>query len=128
MEILNEKEIAKAYIGKPFIPEKLRKIAIGSGNTRAVVYSRRITRSQGALIGITDEIFNKWWDAGIYFAVYIDLIEPDNIIENCSMRVFKVDYQGDGSVDFIDITPTAQEFEIFENVMNFITENKEVDK
>ena len=121
METLNKKEIAKAYIGKPFIPEKVRKIAIGSGNTSAVVYSRRITQSQGALIGITDEIFNKWWDDGIHFAVDIDLIEPDNIIENCSLRVFKVDYLGGGSVDFIDITPTAQEFEIFKNVMEYIT-------
>ena len=110
-----------AYNGQPFIPEKLRKIAMGSGNTRAIVYSRRITRSQGALIGITDEIFNQWWDDGIHFAVDIDLIEPDNIIEACNMRLFKVAYKEDGSFDYINIEPTQQELEIFQNVMEYIT-------
>jgi hypothetical protein len=120
MKTLNESEITKAYKGKPFIPEKLRKIAMGSGNTRAVVYSRRITQSQGALIGITDEIYYKWWDDGIYFTVYIDLKEPDNVIEDCGIQMIK-----DGSPDFIEIDPTEQELLIFQNIMTFITENKE---
>ena len=37
MKNLKELEIAKSYKGKAFIPEKLRKIAIGSGNTIAAV-------------------------------------------------------------------------------------------
>lgn len=116
MGSLKESEIAKVYEGKSFIPEKLRKIAIGSGNSRAVVFSRRITKSQGALIGITDEIFNKWWDDDIIFSVYIDLIEPANIIEDCGIHMIK-----DGSPDFIEIDPTEQELEIFKNVMEYIT-------
>lgn len=60
MENLKEQEIARPYEGKHYISEKIRKIAMGSGNTRAIIINRRITKSQGALIGITDEIFNKW--------------------------------------------------------------------
>lgn len=120
MESLKELEIAKSYEGKAFIPEKLRKIAIGSGNTRAVVFSRRITKSQGALIGITDEIFNKWWDDDIYLSFYIDFIEPDNIIEDCGIHMIK-----DGSPDFIKLNPTGQELEIFQKVMEYITDTGE---
>ena len=120
MESLKESEIAKSYKGKDFIPEKLRKIAIGSVNTRAVVFSRRITQSQGALIGITDEIFNKWWDDDIYLSFYIDFIEPDNIIEDCGIQMIK-----NGSPDFIEIDPTGQELEIFQNVMDYITDTGE---
>ena len=120
MESLKESEIAKSYKGKAFIPEKLRKIAIGSGNTRAVVFSRRITKSQGALIGITDEIFNKWWDDDIYLSFYIDFIEPANIIEECGIQMIK-----NSSPDFIEIDPTGQELEIFKNVMEYITNVEE---
>ena len=120
MENFKASEIAKSYEGKSFIPEKLRKIAIGSGNSRAVVFSRRITKSQGALIGITDEIFNKWWDDGIAFSVYIDLIEPANIIEACGIKMIK-----DSDPDFIEIDPTEQELEIFKKVMEYITNTEE---
>ena len=125
MESLKELEIAKSYEGKAFIPEKLRKIAIGSGNTRAVVFSRRITKSQGALIGITDEIFNKWWDDGIAFSVYIDLIEPANIIEACGVNKLKEAYGSDGSFQPIKLSPTQQDLEIFKNVIDYITNGNE---
>ena len=120
MENLKELEIAKSYEGKTFIPQKLWKIAIGSGNTRAVVFSRRISKPQGALIGITDEIFNKWWDDGIAFSVYIDLIEPANIIEACGIKMIK-----DSDPGFIEIDPTEQELEIFKKVMEYITNTEE---
>ena len=94
----------------------------GSGNTRAVVYSRRITQSQGALIGITDELFNKWWDEETHFAVYIDLAEPDNIIERCSVRMSKLENQENGNSCFIDIETTQQGLQIFQNIMEYITE------
>lgn len=125
MKRLTEEEIAKAYEGKPFIPQKLWKIAIGSGNTRAVVFSRRISKSQGSLIGITDEIFNKWWDDDIYFSVNIDLIEPANIIEGCSLNKLRGAYSSDGNFQPIKLSPTQQELEIFQNVMSFVTKNKE---
>ena len=121
METLKELEISKLYEGKTFIPQKLWKIAIGSGNSRAVVFSRRISKSQGALIGITDEIFNKWWDDDIYFSVYIDLIEPSNIIEACGVNKLKGAYITDGSFQPIKLSPTHQELEIFQNVMDYIT-------
>ena len=121
MKKLTETDISKAYEGKQFVPDKLRKIAIGSGNTRAVVYSRRITQSQGALIGITDELFNKWWDEDTHFAVYIDLAEPDNIIERCSVRMSKLEDQENGNSCFTDIETTQQGLQIFQNIMEYIT-------
>lgn len=113
MENLNDAMIAKAYEGKPYIAEKLRKIAIGSGNTRAVVYNYRISKSQGALIGITDEIFYKWCDDGISFMVYIDLDNASSTIERCGISKSKG--------DFIQLSPTQQEITIFQRIMDFIT-------
>lgn len=123
MESLKESEIAKSYKGKAFIPEKLRKIAIGSGNSRAVVFSRRITKSQGALIGITDEIFNKWWDDGIWFGVFIDLDEASNTIEHCGIQKDKEVPTEDGGFHFVKVDVTEQDLEIFQNVMDFVTNN-----
>lgn len=125
MESLKESEIAKSYKGKAFIPEKLRKIAIGSGNTRAVVFSRRITKSQGTLIGITDEIFNKWWDDNIYYSVFIDIDESSNTIKHCGIRKDNEVLKEDGGFHFVKVDVTEEELEIFQNVMEYITTNKE---
>lgn len=125
MKTLSESEITKLYEGKHYDPKKLRKIAIGSGNTRAVVFSRRITKSQGALIGITDEIFNKWWDDDIWFSVYIDFDEASETIERCGIQKDKEVRKEDGSFRFVEVDVTDQDLEIFQNVMNFITDNKE---
>lgn len=114
MKDFNELEIAKAYEGKPYIAEKLRKIAIGSGNTRAVVYNYRMSKSQGALVGITDEIFYKWCDDGISFMVYIDLDEASGTIKCCGINKSNGDY--------VQLSPTEQEITIFQNIMNFITQ------
>ena len=121
MKNFNELDIAKAYQGKPYIATKLRKIAIGSGNTRAVVYNYRITKSQGALIGITDEIFYKWCDDGIYFGVFIDLDEASGTISHCCINKTKGTHGEDGKFHHIPLSPTQQDLEIFQNVMNFIT-------
>lgn len=122
MKSLNELEIAKAYEGKPYIAEKLRKIAIGSGNTSAVVYNYRITKSQGELIGITDEIFYKWCDDGIYFGVFIDLDIASGTIEGCRINKSKLTQGEDGKSHHITLSPTQQEVKIFCNVMEFITQ------
>lgn len=114
MKDLNEFEIAKAYEGKPYIADKLRKIAIGSGNTRAVVYNYRISKSQGTLIGITDEIFYKWCDDGISFIVYIDLDNASGTIERCGISKSKGDH--------IKLSPTQQEITILQRIMGFITQ------
>lgn len=125
MDKLNEAEIAKAYEGKRFIATKLWKIAIGSGNTRAVVFSRRITKGQGMLIGITDEIINKWWDDDIYYSVFIDIDESSNTIKHCGIRKDNEVRKEDGGFHFVKVDVTEQELVIFQNVMDYITTNKE---
>ena len=123
MKKLSELEIAKEYEGKPYIAERLRKIAIGSGNTSAVVFNYRITKSQGELIGITDEIFYKWCDDGIYFGVIIDLNLSLGTIESCRINKTKLTQGEDGKNHHIKLVPTQQELNIFVNAMNFITQN-----
>ena len=115
MKELTESEIAKAYVGKPYSSDHLRRIASGT-QTGAVVFSRRITRSQGALIGITDELFERWWDAGIYVSVFIELDEDSQTIKKCR---FVKDKESDGK--FSSLTPTNEDLGIFHNVMEYIT-------
>ena len=124
MEYINELEVAKAYEGKPYIAQKIWKIAIGSGNTRAVVFSRRISQSQGALIGITDEIYNKWWDDDIYFGVFIDIEEESCTIKTACIHKTKVEYSENGSFRHIELSPTQQEIKIFTNIMEYITQEE----
>ena len=114
MKELNEVDIAKAFEGKPYIAEKLRKIANASGNTRAIIDNYRMSKSQGALIGITDEIYYKWCDDGISFMVYIDLDEEAGTIKRCGI------IKSNG--DYTKFPPTQQEIAIFQNIMNFITQ------
>jgi hypothetical protein len=113
MGVLTELDVAKAYECKQYIPEKLRKIAKGSGNTSAVVYSRRLTKSQGELVGITDEIFYKWVDDGIYWGVIMDLDFSSHTIERC--------YINKSGKDYIKLSSTQEEIAIFQTIMEFIT-------
>ena len=115
MKELTEADIAKAYVGKPYNTDHLRRIAMGT-QTGAVVFSRRITRSQGALIGITDELFERWWDANIYVSVFIELDEDSQIVKKCE---FVKDKESDGK--FSSLTPTEEDLRIFRNVMEYIT-------
>ena len=125
MESLKEIEIAKSYEGKPFIPEKLRKIAIGSGNTSALVYSRRITKSQGALVGITDEIFERWWDADISVMVNIELDEESHLIKECTFDKHTVTEIENRKYHFSSLTPTDEDLQIFINIMEYVTTDEE---
>ena len=119
---LTEFEIAKAYEGKPFIAAKLRKITIGSGNTSAAVFSRRLTKSQGALIGITDEIYNKWWDDDIYWGVIISLDDSFSTIERCYINKTRLTYNDNGKGHHIKLSSTQEEITIFQTIMEFITQ------
>jgi hypothetical protein len=113
MKELIEAEIAKAYEGKTYIPKKLRKIAIGSGNTSAVVYSHRLTKYEGDLIGITDEIFYRWVDDGIYWGVIMDLDFSSHTIEHCYINKRNKNQE--------KLSSTQQELAIFQTIMEFIT-------
>ena len=120
MNELNEAEIANAYVGKPYNTDRIRKIAMGT-QSGAVVFSRRITRSQGALIGITDEIFERWWDADVYVKVLIELDEESQIIKECVFDKYTSTDIGNGKFQFSSLTPTEEDLRIFLNVMEYIT-------
>lgn len=115
MKDLNEAEIAKAYVGKPYNIDHLRKVAMGT-QTGAVVFSRRITRSQGALIGITDEIFERWWDADVYVKVCIKLDEESQTIKECIFDKYTAT-----DIGFSSLTPTDEDLRIFKRIMEYVT-------
>lgn len=121
MKTLNELEIAKAYEGKPYIIEKVRKIATGT-LTGATFYSRRIVQRYGHMIGITDEIFEKWWDDGIHVLVFMEFDDESQTIKSCEFVKEKwIDM--DGGIKHSRITPTQEDLIIFQNAMEFITTN-----
>lgn len=84
--------------------------------TGAVVFSRRITRSQGALIGITDEIFDRWWDADVYVKICIELDEESQTIKECIFDKYTA-----ADIGFSSLTPTEKDLRIFLNVMEYVT-------
>ena len=120
MKELNEAEIAKAYVGKRYIIEKVRKIAIGT-QYGAAVYNRRLIRKYGNMIGVTDEIFEKWWDEDITFMIYLVFDEATQTIKECKLSkdiVTEVGYQKYHSTV---LTPTQEDLEILRNALEFIT-------
>ena len=125
MKELTEAAIAKAYVGKPYNTDHLRRIAMGT-QTGAVVFSRRITRSQGALIGLTDELFERWWDADVYVKVSIELDEESQIIKECVFDKYTSTDIGNGKFQFSSLTPTEEDLRIFHNVMEYVTTEKEI--
>lgn len=122
MKTLNELEIAKAYEGKPYIIEKVRKIATGT-LTGATFYSRRIVQRYGHMIGITDEIFEKWWDDGIHVLVFMEFDDESQTIKNCKFVKGKWIDNGGGKFQRSSLTPTQEDLRIFHNAMEFITTN-----
>lgn len=120
MERLNEAEIAKYYEGKSFICEKVSRLMMGT-QSGAVLYSRHIHKSQGALIGITDEIFEQWWDDCIHFFVYVDLDDEAQTITKCWMEKKRITFDPSDKSQHTTLKPTQEDLEIFRNVMEFIT-------
>jgi hypothetical protein len=117
---LTEAEIAKAYEGKPFIIEKVRKIATGTQDG-AAVYSRRLVQKYGNAIGITDEIFERWWDEDI--DVFISMVFDDDTqtIKECKFIKKRITKVGDKKYKHDILTPTQEDLEIFRNALEFIT-------
>lgn len=120
MKDLIEADIAKAYVGKPCNIDHLRLIAMGS-QSGAVVYNRRITKSQGALVGITDEIFERWWDADISVMVHIELDEESQLITECIFDKYTVTEIEHRKYHFSSLTPTEEDLRIFLNIMEYVT-------
>ena len=58
----------------------------------------------------------------IYFIVYIDLIEPDNILDRCGVRMSKLENSNNANLRFTDIETTQEGLQIFQNIMKYITE------
>lgn len=120
MESLNEAESAATYQGKPFTPEKVRKLMRGT-QSGVVLYSRHIHKSQGALIGITDEIYERWWNEDIHFFVYVDLDDETQTITKCWLQKKRITFDSPDGSQHTTLKPTIEDLEIFRNVMEFIT-------
>jgi hypothetical protein len=120
MENLNLSELCKAYVGKRYIIEKVRKIAIGT-QYGAAIFNRRLVRKYGNMIGITDEIFEKWWDEDINFFIALEFDEDTQTIKECKLSKDIVTEVGYQKYHSNVLTPTQEDLEIFRNALEFIT-------
>lgn len=114
MKRVNEAEIAKSYEGKLYNCENLRKIAMGYGDTGAVVYYGHLSKKQFELFGITEALLDNWLNHNINYSVVMLLDESSTTIKQCRIsksRSFKKNI----------LTPTQQEIRIFRRIMDYIT-------
>lgn len=115
MKTLNESEIAKAYEGKPYNSDNLRKIAMGYGASGAIVYYGRLSKTHFDIFGITEDLLDHWLNNGISYSVVMTLNEDSSTIKHCHIAKNNNNER---------LTPTQQEIEIFLKIMDYITQEK----
>ena len=112
MKRFSEAEIAKVYEGKPYNRNSLRKIAMGYGESGAIVYYGRLSKPLFELFGITESLLDTWLHNGINYSVVMDLDEASETIKRCHIAKTNNNDR---------LTPTQQEIEIFQKIMGYIT-------
>ena len=112
MKDINELEIAKAYEGKPYNRDNLRRVAMGYGVSGAIVYYGRLSKPLFDMFGITEDLLDHWITNGISYSVVMDLDEDSNTIKHCHIAKHNNER----------LTPTQQELQIFLRIMEYITQ------
>lgn len=112
MEELTEMQVAEHYVGKPYIIDNLKRVAMGSGNSDAIVYYGRLSKTYFDLFGITEANLNEWTSKDIFFSVFITLDESTETVKECKIAKTIAD----------DVLPPSQnEIQIFIRIMDYIT-------
>ena len=121
MNKLDEREIAKTYIGKSYSDEKLNKIAHPNGSKKSeyMCYYLDLDKVFLDLFGITPRLYEKWRYFGYDFTVYIYL--QDGFIKGCEIFKYRETYGGHGRPCGYELVPTQQEIRIFRRIMDYIT-------
>lgn len=114
---LDEREIAKSYIGKPYLDEKLQKIAHPNGcdKSQYLCHNADFTEEHFKLFGVTPRLNEIWQYYGHDFTVYI--YTKDGLINDCRIYKARVTWSG----HCYPCQATQQEIRIFRRIMDYIT-------
>lgn len=121
---LDEREIARLYIGKPYSAEKLQEIAYPNGcdKSQYVCCNADFKEEHFKLFGVTPRLNETWQYYGHDFSVYIDI--KDGAIKDCRIYKARVTWSGRSSPCQV----TQQEIRIFRRIMDYITSESSEEK
>ena len=114
MNKLDEREIAKSYIGKPYSPDKLLKVACPNRENEYMCCNADFKEEHLALFGVTPRLNEIWQYYGTDFTVYINV--KDGAIKDCRIYKARVTWSGRCS----PVTATQQEIRIFRRIMDYV--------
>ena len=143
MKKLNEREVAKCYVGKTVDSEKLLPMFHNNGENRAydiytykpiegyftnhIAYCSCFDKETRDQFGITPLLHERWGYAGIDFNVYIYVANGE--IKACKIFKYKECSGGyHGRPSGYELTPSQQEIRIFRRIMDYITQSKGDDR
>ena len=114
---LDERELARVYIGKPYSEAKLEKIAFPNGGNKSqyICSNADFKEEHFELFGVTPRLNETWKYYGTDFSVYIDLKE--GTIKDCRIYKARVTWSGHCYPN----KATQQEIRIFKRIMDYIT-------
>lgn len=113
-------EIISAYEGKKFVPDKVRKVAMGT-QVGATFSNRRIAQKYGHMVGITDELYEKWWDDDDNVSIVMEFDDPTLTIKKIEFFKDQFITIGDKQYKKIVKEPTQEDLQVFKNILEFIT-------
>ena len=113
---LDEREIARSYIGKPYSAEKLQEIAYPNGCNKSqyMCCNADFKEEHFKLFGVTPRLNEIWQDYGTDFTVYIDI--ENGVIKDCRLYKARVTWCGRCNPN----KPTPQEIRIFKRIMDYV--------
>lgn len=111
---LDEREIARSYIGKPYSAEKLQEIAYPNRENEYICCNTDFKEEHFELFGVTPRLNETWQYYGHDFSVYIDV--KDGAIKDC--RIYKARVTWGGRCN--PCKATQQEMRIFKRIMDYI--------
>ena len=119
MNRLDDIEIARSYIGKPYDEQRLLTLAYKVGDHRYITDCHNYKKEQQVLFGITPALFEKWGFYGIEVSVFINV--KNNIIDGCGIDKCRDTCCGHGRPTVKVFQPTQQEIRLFKRIMEYIT-------
>lgn len=116
MNKLDEREIARLYIGKRHSIEKLQEVAHPNGcdKSQYICSNADFTAEHLELFGVTPRLNETWKYYGTDFSVYIDT--KDGAIKDCRIYKARVTWSGHCYPN----KATQQEMRIFRRIMDYL--------
>ena len=136
MAKLDERELARSYLGKTCCEEKLSEVFYGNGiHTVDIWEDGKVRRISDCAVyiadcynyseelrntfGITPVLLERWGYYGIEFSVYIYI--KDGTVVSCKVSKYKnTSCGGHGRPSGYELLPTQQELRIFRRVMDYV--------